>query len=185
LLDDYSSISESADGNQLAFRSKTTGKDEIVHTVSGLAKRDTDGISVRYNAPQRLETRLPAATLFPVAYTKALIVAAKGRQTTFDHLQFDGSDETGKAEASIAVIGRPKSGTDSDEVRLVEKSFGKQELWPVSIGFGFEGQEISEYSINQDLFENGVAINLTLDLNDFKMRGHLQDVTKLEEKPCN
>jgi len=68
---------------------------------------------------------------------------------------------------------------------LVTKTFGKQRYWPVTIGFGYDNQPTSEYSIFKEILENGVAINLILDLKEFKLSGHLQSITKLDEKKCN
>jgi hypothetical protein len=185
VLDDFSSLTESSSSDRLEFQSKTIGKDEVTHRISGEAQRDEAGISVRYFTPFKAQSRLPKETKFPITYTKMLIAAAIAGQSSLDLPQFDGSDEKGVAQSSLAIIGPETKKMSSDEAKLVESRFGKQRVWPVSIGFGYEGQEISDYSIQQDLFENGVAVHLILDLNDFKLQGHLQELTKLEEKPCN
>ena len=185
VLDDFSSVSETSDDNRLDFLAKNIGKDEVVETINGNAQRLESGVIVRYTSPTRSELHLPPQTSFPIAYTRALITSALAGRKSLDLLQFDGTDNTSAAQKTFAIIGAEKSIKSSAEIDLVTKSFGKQRHWPVTIGFGYEDQLASEYSIFQEILENGVAINLILDLKEFKLSGRLQSITKLDQKKCN
>jgi hypothetical protein len=185
LLDDYSSVNEASDEKRLDFFAKNIGKDEVVETINGSAQRLENGVIVHYTSPTRSELHLPAQTTFPISYTKSLITAALAGRKSLDLLQFDGTENTSAAQRTFAIIGAEKSLKSSSEIDLVTKIFGKQRHWPVTIGFGYEDQLSSEYSIFQEILENGVAVNLILDLKEFKLGGHLQNITKLDEKKCN
>ena len=185
VLDDFSSATESPDGKELQFGSKNTSKDEIVETISGKASRTDDGVIVGYSSPTREEFKLPPQTSFPIAYTKALITSALSGQKALDLLQFDGTDNKSAPQRTFAIIGAEKTESGDSELDLVNKAFGKQRHWPATIGFGYDGQQSSDYSIFQEILENGVAIHLILDLKEFKLSGKLQNITPLESKKCN
>jgi len=185
VLDDYSSVSEASDEKRLDFFAKNIGKDEVVETINGNAQRLENGVIVHYSSPTRSELTLSPQTTFPIAYTKSLITSALAGRKSLDILQFDGTDNTAAAQRTFAIIGAEKPLKASSEIDLVTKTFGKQRHWPVTIGFGYEDQLSSEYSIFQEILENGVAVNLILDLKEFKLSGHLQNITKLDEKKCN
>ncbi len=185
VLDDFSSATESPDGKELQFASKNIGKDEIVETISGKAARTDDGVIVHYSSPTREEFRLPPQTGFPIAYTKVLITSALSGHKVLDSLQFDGTDNKPAPQRTFAIIGAEKTKSGDSELDLVNKALGKQRHWPVTIGFGYDGQPSSDYSIFQEILENGVAIHLILDLKEFKLSGKLQSITPLESKKCN
>ncbi len=185
VLDDFSLVNEAPDGKSLEFFSKNIGKDDLVETISGNAQRLDEDIIVHYMSPTRSEFHLPQQTSFPVAYTRALITAALSGRKSLDVLQFDGTDNKMTAQRTFAIIGAEKTGNRESELDLVTKTFGKQRFWPVTIGFGYDGQASSEYSIFQEILENGVAIHLILDLKEFKLSGQLQSITPLDEKKCN
>ncbi len=185
VLDDFSSASETPDEKRLDFFSKNIGKDEVVETTNGNAQRLESGVIVHYTSPTRAELHLPSQASFPIAYTKSLITSALAGHKSLDLLQFDGTDTTSSAQSTFAIIGAEKSLSTGSEIDLVTKTFGKQRHWPVTIGFGYDNQPTSEYSIFQEILENGVAVNLILDLKEFKLSGHLQSITKLDEKKCN
>jgi len=185
VIDDFSSLNETSDGKKLDFFSKNIGKTDRIETISGQALRSDDGILVQYTSPRHSELHLPQQTSFPIAYTKALITTALAGQTSLNLLQFDDTDPDAANQRTFAIIGAEKLENADAELDLVHKTFGKQRRWPVTIGFGYDGQLSSDYSIFQELFENGVAINLILDLNDFKLSGHLQTIIPLDQKKCN
>jgi hypothetical protein len=60
--------------------------------------------------------------------------------------------------------------------------------WPITISYSVAGNrdEIeSDYTVFEELFENGVAQSLILDFKDFKLSGKLVDITFPASPSCD
>ena len=187
VLDNYSTSFESLEGNSLQFLSKEMAGEGAAEITSGNAKKSDDELSVHFNSPTQSEFNSKSEILFPVAYTIALIKKAIGKQHIYAALQFDGTDQGRPVQSSFAVIGDENSGAVGLEPILMDKNFEKLKRWPVSIGYSSHALKDSiesDYTVFEELFENGVAQSLVLDFKDFKLRGKLVDISFSEQNKC-
>ena len=187
VLDNYSTSSESLDGNTLQFLSKEMSGEGAAEITSGNAKKEDDALSVHFNSPTQSEFNSKSEILFPAAYTIALIKKAIAKQHIYAALQFDGTDQVRPVQSSFAVIGNENSGVVGLEPILIDKNFEKLKRWPVSIGYSshaLKDSTESDYTVFEELFENGVAQSLVIDFKDFKLRGKLLDISVSEQNNC-
>jgi len=187
ILDNYSTSSETPDGNSMRFLSKEMAGDGTVELTSGEAKLLDGQLSAHFNSPTQSELKLDKNTLFPVAYTKAVIRQAIARHQIYSALQFDGTDQMKPMQTSFAIIGNESSGNAGLEPVLVDKNYGLLKRWPVSIGYSSNVQKDStesDYTVFEELFENGVAQSLILDFKDFKLKGKLVDIMLPDQTKC-
>ena len=187
VLDNYSTSTEALDGNSMQFLSKEMAGEGTVEITSGHAKKSGDELSVHFNSPTQSDFNSESDILFPAAYTIALIRKAIAKQHIYAALEFDGTDQVRPVQSSFAVIGDENSGAAGLDPLLMDKNFEKLKRWPVSIGYSshaLKDSTESDYTVFEELFENGVAQSLVLDFKDFKLRGRLVDISFSEPNKC-
>jgi hypothetical protein len=187
ILDNFSSSSEAPDGNSMRFLAKEMAGDGTVEVTSGDAKLLAGQLSAHFNSPMQAEMKLDKNLLFPVAYTKAVIREAIAQHHIYSALQFDGTDQIKPVQASFAIIGNEIFGNVGLETILRDKDYSLLKRWPISIGYSSNAQKDlaeSEYTVFEELFENGVAQSLILDFKDFKLSGKLLDITFPVQTKC-
>ena len=116
-----------------------------------------------------------------------MIRKAIAKQHIYAALEFDGTDQVRPVQSSFAVIGDENSGAAGLDPLLMDKNFEKHKRWPVSIGYSshaLKDSTESDYTVFEELFENGVAQSLVLDFKDFKLRGRLVDISFSEPNKC-
>ncbi len=187
VLDNYSTSTEDADGRSLQFLAKELDKDAVVQVTSGLTRRSGDDVVAHFNSPTQSDVPLEKNTLFPVAYTRALISEARAQHPVFSALQFDGTDQIKPILSSFAVIGGEQKGSAGLDQLLPTEGFAALRRWPVTIGFSnaaLRDAGETEYSVFEELFENGVAQSLVLDFKDFKLNGKLVSISFPTQPVC-
>jgi len=182
---------EAGDAASFNFRSENRLNENLTDEVSGEALRGPEGIKVRLTKPAKADNTLEATVLFPTQHVARVLDAAREGRTVFETPVYDGSDKGEKVYNTLTVIGR--------EIAAAEKppedaAAGKAELaglrrWPVTVSY-FDrtadrtGEQLPVYAISFELYENGISRALTLDYNDFVIRGALTSLDIAPAKPC-
>ena len=188
ILDNYSTSSEGTDGKSIQFIAKEMDRDGLQRVTSGNTQIKGNEIIVHFNSPTKSVFTLKKNTYFPISYTKALIENAKMNVHLMSALQFDGTDQAKPVQDTFAVIGEGRLGANGINPILKQKDFESMKRWPITISYSVAGNrdEIeSDYTIFEELFENGVAQSLILDFKDFKLSGKLVDITFPASPSCD
>ena len=58
--------------------------------------------------------------------------------------------------------------------------------WPITVSYfsAGKGEEVPDYQVSFDLYENGVATGLVLDYGGFALGGKLADLTIYDASEC-
>ena len=188
VIDSFTSDSEAGDGRSMEFSASEVEPDGTVQRTSGVAKSTENGGTAHFNSPMQSDIEVDKYTYFPVSYTRNLIHEALVGHHLFSATQFDGTDQLKPIEESFAVLGEAQSGRSGIDSILAGKDFEPLRHWPVTIGYRHSSpKEVSEseYTVFQDLFENGVSQRLMLDFKDFKLSGKLVEFSFLEKIRCS
>jgi len=187
ILDNYSTSSESADGKSIKFVSKEMDRDGIQQVTSGNTEIKENGITVYFSSPTKSEYTLKQNTFFPISYTRELIKNAKINIHFLSALQFDGTDQAKPVQDTLAVIGEGQRGSNGLNPILKQDDFETLKRWPVTISYRTAGNREaieSDYTVFEELFENGVVQSLILDFKDFKLSGKLVDINFPVDPSC-
>jgi hypothetical protein len=163
-------------------------RDGLQRVTSGNTQIKGNEIIVHFNSPTKSVFTLKKNTYFPISYTKALIENAKMNIHLMSALQFDGTDQVKPVQDTFAVIGEGRLGAIGINPILKQKDFESMKRWPITISYSVAGNrdEIeSDYTVFEELFENGVAQSLILDFKDFKLSGKLVDITFPASPSCD
>jgi hypothetical protein len=174
---------EAAAGDSYQFLSQTYSNRALTEEVKGSAAREGDALAVTLTLPKPAEVRLEGGPLFPTQHLAAVIAAAESGRTVYEQSVYDGSDAGNKMYRTTAVIGSPRPATPTG----TEAAIGTDRRWPVSIAYfaaKAEGDQVPEYAISFDLWDNGVSSDLTMDYGDFALSGSLTDFETLPQTPC-
>ncbi|MGH7067356.1 MAG: EipB family protein [Acetobacteraceae bacterium] len=169
--------------NGLAFRFHTLDmtNGEITDRLAGVAHLVRPGGpgEVSYSEPAHTKVTLPAGTLFPMAQTEAIILAARAGKKFMASPLFDGTDATGASWSSVAI-----EGWDPPASRGAASRFPTLAVMPstrVRVAF-FSGKPstmLPDFEIGMRYFLNGVADGLDMDFTNFSMRGKMVQLSIL------
>jgi hypothetical protein len=174
-----SRISTYEDGRGRDFRFATT-EDGAQGEVEGRAERGSNGaLAIALSAPRPQKMSADSAVLFPTQHIAKLITAAETGQKVLLARVYDGSADGRKIFNVTAVIGEARATPDSERAAASAPELRGLRRWPVSLAYFHEGQHDSlpDYTLNYDLYENGVSTRLRLDYGDYALVG---DLTKIE-----
>lgn len=174
------------------FNSESRMNDRTVDTVSGTAKRSDKRVDVSLTKPKSATFQIPPRAVFPTEHMRRIIEAAQSGKTLLDVPTYDGTDTGRKVYNTLTVIGRPLA---PDERKPDDASARLPELagmtrWPVTISY-FDrdkadrtGEQMPTYTLQFELFENGISRALILDYQDFVVSGELTSLELRKQKPC-
>jgi hypothetical protein len=172
------------------FQSQNLLDQRQVETVDGKAERRSDGVAVNLTKPGQKKFDAEAGLVFPTEHMRRIIAAALAGQTILELPVYDGSENGEKIFSTLTVIGAP---IPPDERVPTDAAAGQAALkgmkrWPVTISY-FEkgsagGEQTPIYSVAFELYENGISRALTLDYNDFVLRGDMSLLEIKDSKPC-
>ncbi len=187
LVSDYATW-ESKDGLSMRFRMRQTTDTAITEQVEGSATLQADGQggSVHYTVPEEKDVRLPAATLFPMRHTEAIIAGAQDGKKFINVPIFDGTGDHG-AQDSFVVMSNWGPTVKSEFPDLAKLESGK-----VHVSFFDRTAKpspdklagVPDYEVGMTYFANGVADDLHMDFTDFVMSGHLGEFTLTPPPHC-
>ena len=194
-LSDLRSTSwEDAAGKTYRFKIDSRMNDVETGPVDGIAERVGDHITVKLKQPQPKTFNLDGSTVFPTEQIQHIIAAAKAGKSIVEQTVYDGSDNGEKVFNTLAVIGQPIHGdqTNASPDPSTENDVMKSTTrWPVTVSYfdhdskPQEGEQTPVYAMSFELFENGVSRALVLDYNDFVISGALGKFNVKDSKPCN
>lgn len=145
-----------------------------------------DGTASTEGKPEPIS--IPSEALFPMQHQLRLIDLAQKGEGRDTSVLYDASDE-GKVFRVITFIGtRKEPGANSrDKTNPDAAALAGLASWPVSVSYyPIEGTEdIPDYQIAFDLYENGVATGLLLDYGQFALSGTLKKLETLGSGDCN
>ena len=172
MVSDYATW-ESKDGLKLRFHMKQLTDAAVTSQTDGdasLQRRGGPG-EVNYTTPKDKTVALPAGTLFPMAHTEAIITAAREGKKFLALPLFDGTDENGAEDSSIAILDwkqpfatkwPPLNDLPSTRVRLAFFDRKPDTVTP-------------NYQVGMRYWENGVADNMQMDFGDFVMNAKMTE----------
>ena len=184
---------EDGEAKRFRFNSENKINQEPGDLVAGRAERGKDAVAVTLQKPAAKTFRIPAGAVFPTEHMRRIIAAAKAGKKVLDLVVYDGSDTGEKLYNTLTVIGRPIAPGEKQpsDVSAKAPELAKLARWPVTVSY-FERKEESDrsgeqepvYSINFELYENGISRALMLNYADFSISGELTSLEVRKAKPC-
>lgn len=191
---------EDGAGQVFTFQTNIETNEEESISVTGAAERAPEGeLTIRRFAQEETTTAALSETLFPNQLTEAVMQAAlDGEQLIFTSV-FDGSHDTGLAQAVTAIIGEVGEPTVLTPIRANasnEDSMDEREswedfpsptrAWPVTLSYfdPVEPDSGPSFIVSYTLDTNGVSDQLVLDYGSFSLRGELADFEAFRSAPC-
>jgi hypothetical protein len=181
------------EGSAKAFRfnSQNFLNEQAVDSVDGRGERQSDGIVVTLSKPQEKKLNLDAGIAFPNEHMRRIIEAGRAGKTVLEVSVFDGSETGEKVYNTLTVIGQaiaPDQRKPTDAAAN-QPALAGLKRWPVTISYfesksGASGEQTPVYSISFEAYENGISRNLTLDYNDFVIRGEMSSLDIKDAKGC-
>ncbi|MBH0239800.1 cell envelope integrity EipB family protein [Methylobrevis albus] len=175
---------EAPGGESFQFLSQTYTNQVLSQEVKGSATRGGDGVVVKLEQPEGKTVDLGAGTMFPTGNLVDIIATAEKGGRVLEADIFDGSDTGQEAYRTTAMISAPEMDAPSGPAA----AFAGLKRWPVNVAYfdiGATGDQVPEYSIAFDLYENGVSDDLTLDYGDFQIGGRLATLEPLPVPKCD
>jgi len=183
---------EGADAKSFKFTSQNFVDATLVDSVDGRAQHDRKMTAVALRKPEHKMLDLDPGVVFPTEHMVRAIAAARAGKTILSFPVYDGSDTGEKVFDTLTVIGRqiaPGERKHDDGAAGVPQ-LAKVPRWPVTISYfdkskaAQDGEQTPDYAIGFELYDNGISRALTLDYNDFVVRGKLTSLKLGQAKPC-
>jgi EipB-like len=172
------------------FQSENLLDQKQVETVDGQAERRSDGVAVNLTKPGQKKFNAESDLVFPTEHMRRIIAAARAGKTILELPVYDGSENGEKIFSTLTVIGAP---IPPDQRAPTDAAAGQAALaglirWPVTISYfdkaANTGEQTPIYSVAFELYDNGISRALTLDYNDFVLRGDMSLLEIKDSKPC-
>lgn len=173
---------ESRDGLLFRFNMRRSVNDLIEDDIRGVATIDpqmNEGKAI-YEKPYYFTQKFSAKTLFPTAHFIQLLNGAKRGEKLLSCTVFDGSTLEGASEvnAFIGLLHQPQEQNPPGSKTSELKKF-----WPIR--FAIYGPhntgEGPDLESAQQVMENGIPLEYTIDYGDFKIKGVLERYELLKE----
>ncbi len=172
---------ESKDGTKFRFHMTQKTDDAITSQTDGEASLTSPGGTgvARYTRPREQTKQIPAGTFFPTAHTVAILDASRAGKKFLAVPLFDGTDENGTQDSSIAIVDRKApfatsfpalTALPSTRVRL---AFFDRQL----------GATTPTYQVGLRYWDNGVADTMQMDFGDFVMDAKMTELVA-QPKRC-
>lgn len=177
---------ESLDGLQYAYQSKTMVNDKVVDQRAGSAVLTADGQggTLKQNLPSKQEIKLPAGTTFPVAQGRFVLESAARGDTSFERTVFDGM--TGPTGLN-SVTGRIGKGRPVGlEIAKIGMEGMTDIAWPVDTAIYTYGSQAAAPEAQSSFIAlpNGTAESMKMDFGDFVLLFTLTKVEPMKAQPC-
>lgn len=174
LISDYATL-EGKDGRHLAFDMKQRSNGVVTQQLRGDAVMDPSGSGrIRYTLPRRATVTLPAGTLFPMAHTAAIILAAHDGLRSIAPSLFDGTGAEGAQDTYVTILGWKAAPTMSSQPSL--SGLGSSRVH-VAFYSRTPSTITPDYESAMRYFDNGVADQLSMNFGGFTMQGALHAFT--------
>ena len=183
---------EGADAKSFKFASQNFIDQNLVDSVDGHAEHDATKTAVALEKPGPKSLNLAPGVVFPTEHMVRVINAARAGERTLSFPVYDGSETGDKVFDTLTVIGHQiaPGERDHDDAAAQEPKLASVPRWPVTISYFERGkaqdsaEQTPAYAIGFELYANGISRDLSLDYNDFVVRGKLTSLQIKEAKPC-
>jgi len=105
---------------------------------------------------QSIDLKLPAGTLFPVAYEQALLASAEDGKSLFRRMVLDGASSVGLCGKSTIIGPRRLKGA-LDVLDELDRAFFGASSWPMSAAYFNMNRDLPNTEIFMQFFNSGVA----------------------------
>lgn len=172
---------ESKDGLRFRFHMTQTTDDNVTSQTDGDATLSAQGGSgeAHYSRPEGQTKTIPAGTFFPTAHTVAILEAARAGKKFMAVPLFDGTDEDGTEDSSIAIV---------DWKQPFQTSFPALTTQPsarVRLAFFDRKPDTTTptYQVGMRYWQNGVADDMQMNFGDFVMNAKMTEFSA-QPKRC-
>jgi hypothetical protein len=193
-LSDLSSTTwEDAGAGKFRFNSENKLNQDKADLVGGRADRQPDKVAVTLDKPEARTFAIPADAVFPTEHMRKIIAAARAGKKVLELVVYDGSDTGDKVFNTLTVIGKPipPGAAPPDDAAAKVPELASLTRWPVTISYfdrdakaEASGEQTVTYSIEFELYENGISRALMLNYSDFSIKGDLSSLEIKKAKPC-
>jgi hypothetical protein len=188
ISDMRSTTFEDAAGKSFAFKMHTQVDDEsAADEIDGRAKREAAGdVAVALTKPKQETLAINRDVLFPTEHLKYILAAGAAGQHVLQVKVYDGSETGEKIFETTTFIGAPTT-TPPDEAAVQIPLLKNMRRWPVTIGYYDVSRkdELPNYILSFDLYENGISRALRLDYGDFILAGQMTSLELLPTPACS
>ncbi len=174
-------------GTSTSYRFKTQNfvNEQIREDVTGSVTRQKNaGLAVRVTKPKPMNFVLPGRIYLPTQHTRAMLEAAARGEKLLSANIYDGSPDGRKIYETLTVIGAGV--VHDDKTPAPYPALARVKRYPVVTSYFEAGRadRVPAYTLAFDLYENGVSGALRLNYGNFALKGKLQSVELLPQKPC-
>lgn len=184
---------EDASAKKYRFNSVNKLNGQPGDVVDGHADREAGKVEVTLQKPADKNFAVPADAVFPTEHMRKIIAAARAGKKLLELVVYDGSETGEKVYNTLTVIGKaiPPGSPPPDDAAGKIPQLASLTRWPVSISY-FDrspkaersGEQTVSYSIEFELYENGISRALMLNYSDFSIKGELSALELKKPKPC-
>ena len=179
-------------GMRYRFQSSQYRDQKLSEQTMGTATRGEGGedIKVELSRPDKRDTAIGGASLFPVQHSMRLLDYARRGRSGFVADFFDGSEGGEKTYVVSAQIGKPMPGNFNKTLPKAGQSDKLDGVpsWPIMLSYfehGTEGKDaLPVYEMGFVIFANGVSRRLVIDNGEYTMKGELVDFSLIDPTPC-
>jgi hypothetical protein len=191
LVDTQSTSYEAADGSVFDYSEKTYVNQKLDDESRLKVTREQTGTAGegKITVPETKGFTVEPDVIFPIGHQLRVMESARTGSSRDASMVFDGSEKDLPIR-TITFIGKEKAAgvsvLDADNRQL--DPLRKLKAWPVSMSYYETGegeQDVPNYSIAFDIFENGVASGLRMDYGAFRMKGTLSQLEMFEPEKCD
>lgn len=173
---------EAKDGSAYRFNVRKLVNGEVDEELSGGAKMEGKGGSVRYDKPEARSMDLKAGTMFPTAHTLRVLQQAGSPENLFSVPVFDGAEAEGASPVNT-IVGKLRTPA---VMKVKDTDLLAAKAWQVSLAFFpiNPGELLPDYETSMVLQENGVVRSMLVDYGDFRISMELETLEKTMKPPC-
>lgn len=168
---------ESRDGRTLRFHVSNTQTGYGTKKYDGVAKLAPDGTGkvtfTSYDKP----FNLPRGTLFPGAFSRALLDAAVKAHDLQNRVVFQGGPQSGLVTAAAKIGAELRE--SHEQAKDPDHLLRHVSAWPVLISYFSADSELPESEVAAHLYSNGLLGSLSLGYPQFTMRAKLVRIERL------
>jgi len=176
---------ENATSTSYRFKTQNFVNDEIREDVTGTVTRQkNEMLAVRVTKPKAANFTLPPKVFLPTQHTRAMLAAAERGEKLLSADIYDGSPDGRKIYQTLTVIGSAL--VHDEKTPPLSPALANLKRYPVVTSY-FEvaqNDRLPAYTLAFDLYENGISSALRLNYGNFALKGKLQSVELLPQKPC-
>ena len=181
----YSDSWEDKNGQLYSFdvREQNSFEPERIYTGFAILPPESEFAEAKYTGAYEDNLILSNDIMFPVAYTRAIIDAARQGKKFMSGKIFVNSTPEDALKTATAAIGIKKPYKSDFQIDGVTTSF----YWPIDIAY-FKSdatEAMPEYQIQMKLHDNGVVTDFLINYGEFTVSAAISSAHLIEKVECN